>query len=129
MSFELTLLVWSVPLLFVHIVVQAVLQQRDLGRDYNAGPRDESQEPGVVAGRAKRALGNFLETWPAFIVLVLVAAVAGLSSGLTQWGAGLYIGFRLVYIPLYLFGVPYVRSAAFAGACLGLLLMFLGIVL
>jgi uncharacterized MAPEG superfamily protein len=127
-SFELTLLVWSVLILFVHIGVQAGLLTRDLGREYNAGPRDEKRELSPVGGRAERALRNFLETWPAFIVLALTASVAGISSGLTHWGAGLYVAFRLAYIPLYLMGIPYVRSLAYLGACLGLLLMFIGIV-
>ena len=128
MSLELTLLVWSVPLLFAHILVQLILLQRDLGRDYNTGPRDEKRELGVFAGRAERALRNYLETWPAFIALALAAGLLGISEGLTQWGAGLYFGFRLAYLPLYLAGIPYIRSAAFAGASVGLLLMFIGIV-
>ena len=128
MSFELTLLVWSVLILFLHIGIQSGLLTRDLGSRYNAGPRDEAKALSPLGGRAERALRNFLETWPAFIVLALAASVAGISTGLTQWGAGLYIAFRLAYIPLYLSGVPYLRSLSFLGACVGLLLMFIGIV-
>lgn len=128
MSFELTLLVWSVLILFLHIGVQSGLLTRDLGSRYNAGPRDEAKTLSPLGGRAERALRNFLETWPAFIVLALAASVAGISTGLTQWGAGLYVAFRLAYIPLYLSGIPYLRSLSFLGACVGLLLMFIGIV-
>ncbi|SDG19910.1 MAPEG family protein [Pelagibacterium luteolum] len=128
MTLELTLLTWSVVILFVHIGLQSGLLTRDLGSDYNAGPRDEKRELGVMAGRADRALRNFAETYPAFIILALVAGIAGISNGLTQWGAGAYILFRLLYIPLYLLGVPYLRSLIFIGACIGLLLMFCGIV-
>ena len=128
MSFELTLAVWSVLILFIHIGLQAGFLTRDLGSEYNAGPRDEQRDLSVIGGRAERALRNFLETWPAFIVLALAASVAGISSGLTQWGAGLYVLFRLAYIPLYLLGIPYLRSLVFTGACVGLLLMFIGLV-
>ena len=128
MSFELTLAVWSVLILFVHIGLQAGFLTRDLGSEYNAGPRDEQRDLSVIGGRAERALRNFLETWPAFIILALAASVAGISSWLTQWGAGLYVLFRLAYIPLYLLGIPYLRSLVFTGACVGLLLMFIGLV-
>lgn len=129
MSFELTVLVWSVLILFLHIGIQSGLLTRDLGSQYNAGARDEDKPLSAVAGRAERALRNFLETYPAFIILALAASLAGISNGLTQWGAGAYLVFRLAYIPLYLLGIPYVRSLSFLGACVGLLLMFLGIVI
>ncbi len=128
MSLELTLLVWSVPLLFLHICVQAGLLSRDLGGAYNAGPRDEERELSPIAGRAARALRNFLETWPAFIVLALVVEMSGATGWLTQWGAAIYFLARIAYIPLYLGGVRYVRSVAFTIACAGLLMMFFGIV-
>lgn len=127
MGFELTLLALSVVLLFVHIGVQGALLTKDLGSGYNAGPRDEKRELGPLAGRAERALRNFLETWPAFIALALIAGVTGTSNGLTQWGAGLYLAFRIVYLPLYLSGVPNFRSLAFGVASLGLLLMLVGL--
>jgi len=129
MTIELTLLLWSVALLLVQIIIQAVLSTRDLGREYNASPRDEKRELGLHAGRAERCLRNFLETWPAFITLVLAGAVTDISNGLTVWGAWIYLGFRIVYIPLYLSGVPYIRSAAFLGAFVGLVLMLLGLLL
>lgn len=129
MSLELTLLVWSAVVAFAHIIVQSGLLSKDLGGQYNAGPRDEQREPGVMAGRAERALRNFIETYPIFIALAAAAAIAGISNGLTQWGAGLYIAFRIGYLPLYLFGIAYFRSLAFLGASIGLLMMFLGIVL
>lgn len=127
MELELTLLVWSVLLLLVHIGLQSILLTRDTGREYNAGPRDEERPLGPLAGRAERALRNFLETWPAFIALALVVAITGRSDALTQWGAGLYLAFRVVYIPLYLLGIPYIRSMAWGVSLLGLLLMILGI--
>jgi uncharacterized MAPEG superfamily protein len=127
MAFELTALVVSTALLLVHIMVQATLLTRDLGSDYNAGPRDEGKPLGQKAGRAKRALANFLETYPAFIALALVAVVADRSGWLTQWGAALYLVFRTLYIPLYIAGVPYIRSLAWTLAGIGLAMMFVGV--
>ena len=70
---------------------------------------------------------NFLETWPAFIILVLVSHLEQRSNGLTVWGAHLYFWARIVYLPLYLFGVVYIRSLVWCISAAGLALMFFGV--
>ena len=123
---ELTLLGWSVVLLVVAIMLQGQLATRELGVKWNAGPRDGDQHPeGALAGRAQRALDNFKETYPAFIALALALAVSGRTGGLGAMGALLWFVARIVYHPLYLFGVPYVRSLVWVASMLGLLLMLI----
>jgi len=123
---ELTLLGWSVVLLVVAIMLQGQLATRELGVGWNAGPRDGDQHPtGALAGRAQRALDNFKETYPAFIALALALAVSGRTGGLGAIGALLWFGARIVYHPLYLFGVPYVRSLMWVASMFGLLLMLI----
>ncbi|MCD7058341.1 MAPEG family protein [Pelagibacterium xiamenense] len=129
MSLELTLLVWSVVLLFVQISIQAVWLTVDLGSEYNASPRDAQKPLGTHAARAKRMLDNFLETYPAFVGLALTTVLLGTSNGLTQWGAGIYFAFRVFYIPLYLAGVAYIRSLVWIAASAGLAMMVLGLLL
>lgn len=121
---ELTLLGWSVVLLIAYIMVQAQTATRDRGLDFNAGPRDGGGKPlGVVASRAERALRNFQETYPAFVALALALAVSGRTGGLGETGAWLWLVARVAYLPLYLAGVPYLRSLVFAVSVLGLVLM------
>jgi uncharacterized MAPEG superfamily protein len=123
---ELALLGWSTVLLFAHLMLQGQLATRERGRDWNAGPRDGEQRPlGPLAGRAQRALDNFKETWPAFIALALGLAVSGRTGGIGAIGAALWFVARIVYIPLYLAGVPYVRSLVWLASILGLLLMLI----
>jgi uncharacterized MAPEG superfamily protein len=123
---ELTLLGWSVVLLVIAIMLQGQLATRELGVGWNAGPRDGDQHPtGAMAGRAQRALDNFKETYPAFIALALALAVSGRSGGLGATGALLWFAARIVYHPLYLFGVPYVRSLVWVASMFGLLLMLI----
>ena len=52
-----------------------------------------------------------------------MAHVAGKDGALTAWGAHLYFFGRLAYVPLYAFGVAYVRSLAWGVAALGLILI------
>ena len=123
---ELTLLGWSVVLLVVGILLQGQLATRELGVGWNAGPRDDDEHPkGALAGRAQRALDNFKETYPAFIALALALAVSGRTGGLGATGALLWFVARIVYHPLYLFGVPYMRSLVWVASMLGLLLMLI----
>ena len=128
LSTELIYLAWSVVLLVIHIVIQGVLTVRETGASYNAGPRDEGREArGVHAGRAARTLRNFLETYPAFIGLALALAVTGKIGGIGALGAALWFWGRAAYLPLYLSGVAYIRTAAWVVALIGLILMLIAL--
>lgn len=123
---ELIVLGWSVVLLALLIALQSQLSTFERGLGWNAGPRDDAKEPlGPIAGRAERALKNFLETYPAFIGLALALAVSGRTGGLGALGAWLWFGARVAHVPLYLFGVTYVRSLAWALSAAGLGLMLI----
>jgi uncharacterized MAPEG superfamily protein len=127
MSLEITLLVWSAVLAGGYIGVQSVLYWMDYGGSHGAGPRDNDRAPGLWAGRGERALRNFCETYPVFVALAVVVGFGGRADGLTQWGSQLYFWARWVYLPLYIFGVPYMRSLVWLVSALGLALMFFGV--
>lgn len=127
---ELHLLAAAVVLLVVQIFIQSGTMTKELGTDWNAGARDDGRKPsGVLAGRAERALKNYLETFPAFVALALALAVTGRTGGLALAGAHLWFWARLVYVPLYLAGVPKVRSMVWLAALVGLGLMLAALVL
>lgn len=119
-----SLLAWSVVLLVFHVGLQGMLATRELGSAWNAGPRDGDRKPaGKLAGRSLRASANFQETYPAFVGLALALAITGDPSGWGLVGAWLWFAFRILYIPLYLAGIPYVRSLVWLGSLAGLLTM------
>jgi uncharacterized MAPEG superfamily protein len=121
-STEITVLGWSVALLLVQIILQAV-STYDLG-PYLLGPRDDNRQSGNVwAGRLKRALENLLETYPAFVALALALALTGKTGGIAATGAWVWLVARIVYVPLYAFGVPAVRTLAWCVSVVGLVMM------
>lgn len=118
------LLVLSVALLVFHVALQGMLATKELGPEWNAGPRDEARDPkGILAGRAARASANFRETYPGFVALALAVALVPDSSGWDLIGGWLWFIARLVYIPLYLAGIPYIRSLVWLVALAGLAIM------
>lgn len=112
---ELVVLGWSVALLFVHIVIQGTLATSKTGLAYNVSARDSGiHGNGLYAGRAYRALWNFLETFPAFIALVLALTISNRNTEMTALLAWVWLGARVFYLPLYLFGIPYLRTLVWA---------------
>jgi uncharacterized MAPEG superfamily protein len=115
MSIELTLLAWTLVLALVQILLPAMLRSSEAGLNYNAGPRDDAGPPvGRLTGRLKRAQSNLFETLPVFAAAILITHVAGREGPLTAWGAWVYLIARVVYVPLYAVGIPYVRSLVWA---------------
>ena len=126
-STEIAVLGWSVVLLLAQVLLQAV-STYDLG-PYLLGPRDDNRQSGnVMAGRLKRALENLLETYPAFVALALALAVTGKTGGIAATGAWVWLIARVVYVPLYAFGVPVVRTLAWVVSVVGLLMMLVRLV-
>lgn len=121
---ELTVLGWSMILFLAYMAAQASTALHDRGAAFNAGPRDDPPKPlGRIAARAERAFANFKETWPIFMALALGLAVTGRSGGSAATGAWIWLGARIVYLPLYLLGIPYLRSVAFGVSAIGLVMM------
>jgi uncharacterized MAPEG superfamily protein len=124
-STEITVLGWSVVLLLIQIALQAV-SIYDLGGAYLLGPRDERRESrNPLAGRFERALEILLETYPAFVALALALALTGKTGGIAAAGAWIWLIARVLYVPLYAFGVPAVRTLAWVVSIVGLLMMLI----
>lgn len=123
MPVELTILAWSMILLLVHIFAAAQAKTKQYGPKWNMGARDESLPPlNPLAGRLVRAQANYMETLPIAIVALIGVVVAGRTSEWTAMGGWIWLGARIVYLPLYGFGVPVVRTIIFLASLVGLLI-------
>ena len=118
---ELTSLILSVLLWVAHVLVQAGTSQVALPLTWLFSARDMPTPPrGLVYGRATRALANYVENFTAFAALDLAFIATHQSGG---WGPTIWIVARILYLPLYLFNVVYVRSIAWGISLVAVLMM------
>jgi len=128
MPVELKMLVWSVVLGLIYVLVATALATHQRGMAWNASNRDGSCAPlGGAAGRAERASRNYLETFAFFAAAVLAVVVAQRTNGTTALGAQLYFWARVIYLPIYAIGTPYVRTLVWAVSLAGLLMVLSGV--
>ena len=121
---ELTCLELSVVLWLVHVLVQTAFGNAQLSSRYLLGSRDGPAEArGVLYGRACRALGNYLENFAPFVALALALIVTQRTGGAGAIGATIWILARIAYLPIYVFGIIYVRTLTWGISIVGLVLM------
>lgn len=128
MPIELTLLVWAAALTVVQVVIAASGGTLQVGLPRLAGNREAMSEYEGWAGRAQRAHGNILESLVLFAILVLVAHATQKTNEMTALGAHLFFWARLVYVPVYLVGIPWLRTGVWGVSIVGLLLIFLQLI-
>jgi uncharacterized MAPEG superfamily protein len=128
MTPELMYLLWSVALTVVLVVVATLGATQQVGLPKLAGNRDNMPELQGWAGRAERAHRNMLESLVLFAILVLAARALNISNNLTVLGAQLFFWGRVAHAGLYIAGIPWVRTAAWAVSVVGLLLIFLQLI-
>jgi uncharacterized MAPEG superfamily protein len=125
---ELKLLVWSVGLTVLQMAVAAGGSIQQYGLPAMAGNRDDLPPPSGWVGRARRAHHNMLENLVLFAVLVVAASIMERINAMTALGAQLFFWGRVAYAPVYIIGVPYLRTATFAVSIAGLVLIFLQLI-
>ena len=126
---QLAALTWGCVLAFVHILVTAQVKTRQYGTKWNMGARDEDLPPiSPLGGRLARAQANFFETFPIFIAAVFLSLTVvppEMQGGKVALGAWLWLGGRVVYLPLYAFGVPVLRSVAWIVSVVGIVMVLM----
>ena len=126
MSLELICLGWTSVLGIVHILVAGNARTKEFGTKWNMSARDDTKPPlSPFTDRLFRAQSNFFETFPLFASAVLIVTVSQSTSVYSHWGALIYLIARVIYFPLYAFGVPVIRTLVWLLSMIGLLLVLL----
>ena len=118
---ELRIAVFGALLLVIHIFTATRFKTAQYGRKWNVGARDEAlPAANVMSGRTMRAQANFQETFPIAIVALLGVVLANRTSEWTALGGWIWLGARVIYLPLYAAGVPVVRTIVWTISIVGL---------
>lgn len=123
-STELQMLFCAIALGIVQLLIAVLASVGKRGLPWAAGPRDEPGAPlGTFGGRLERAYQNFLETFPFFAAAVLLAHALDKSNHNSVLGAQIYVWARLLYIPAYVFAIPFLRTLIWVAGLAGILMV------
>lgn len=124
MPIEFACLAGAVVLGLAQLMIAHAAATRQRGMEWNAGNREGPELP--LKGAALRlglAFENFKETFPFFAVALMLVMISGTLGVLSTWGALLYLGARLVYVPIYAAGILYLRSGVWFVSMVGIALV------
>jgi len=102
----------ALALLLVHVWLVPMIFNLN-NASWLLGSRDQDIEFSILTQRAKRAAANYMETVIIFLTLALLAVFkeVDVSEPALYW-----LGLRIAYLPLYVAGVPYIRSLVWIAA-------------
>lgn len=125
-SVELQMLCWAVLLGLAQLVIATTLSVLERGLPWAAGPRDTpAPSLGRLAARLDRAWHNYRETFVYFAASVLAVTALGKTSASSALGAEIYLAARVLYVPLYAAGVPFIRTLVWAVSAVGIMMVLL----
>jgi uncharacterized MAPEG superfamily protein len=123
-STELQMLFCAIALGIVQLLIAVLASVGTRGMPWAAGPRDDPGAPlGKMAGRLERAYRNFLETFALFAAAVLLAHALDKTNHTSVLGAQIYVWARLLYIPAYVFAIPFLRTLIWMASLVGILMV------
>jgi uncharacterized MAPEG superfamily protein len=92
------------------------------------GNREKEEDCNGFPARTDRAAKNMLENMVLFTALALVASVGGVTDPHVELGARIFYWARIVYIPIYMIGIPVARTGVWAISIVGMGMIFAAIV-
>ena len=113
LSFLLVLIQITIPVLISLLTDNVKLS-------YLFSSRDNEANTSIYIDRANRSLNNLFETLPIFIGLVLLSIINDVDNSLL---AMIWLLARIIYVPVYIVGINYLRTGIWAIALICLIIM------
>ncbi len=107
------------------ILLQVLMALPQLGLPYLSSARDEGRPLSGGAARCARALENSVVAMALFAPAVLVLQVTGATTGATLLAAQIFLIARIVYVPIYIVGIPYLRTGVWMAGFLATAYLYL----
>jgi uncharacterized MAPEG superfamily protein len=127
MTTDLLMLVWSAVLCVVLFLPYVLSRITTWGLIDTVGyPANPPALP-AWAQRAYRAHLNMVENLVPFTALVFVAHQVGAVNATVALGAQIFFWSRVVHAVVFIAGIPWVRTLAFTGGVVGMVIILLQI--
>lgn len=129
MQTELVVLALALLLGLAQLFLATGMATQIRGLKWNMSPRDTAGAPLIgKVGRCDRAFQNYKETFPFFAAAIFLVITTGRTNYFTQMGSMFYLGARVVYVPLYIYGIIGPRSLAWFVSILSILVILFQII-
>ena len=117
------IIVFTCVLIVLHILCPLIIESlffKNLTLNDLFSSRDKKLENSKYYHRAKRSFNNLFETLPIFIMLIMISMIKDVDN----YNLALsWLIFRLMYIPIYVLGLNYIRTIIWASSFFILALM------
>jgi uncharacterized MAPEG superfamily protein len=123
MTLELWVLLASAGVLMVGLFAQGIAGLMAYGPIRQSGARDEALEQTRFLGRTSRAAQNQIESLALITPVILIAHLVGTNTAMTEMGSLIYLVARLVYMPVYWLGIPFIRTMIFTAGLVGIVMI------
>ena len=123
--FWLTLTVLMTALFWMPYIVNRILEMGPLVAMGNPSYAEGPKAP--WAGRMMRAHSNAVENLVIFAPLVIIAAIADISTSTTVAACQLYFFARLAHYVIYTLGIPFLRTVSFIAGVIAQITLALAI--
>ena len=116
------IIILSFLLVLIQITIPVFISlfSKNIKLSYLFSSRDEDSDTSIYEDRANRALKNLFETFPIFIGLVLLSITKDVDNSSLAF---FWLIARVIYVPIYILGVDYLRTGVWAVSLTSLVLM------
>ena len=116
------IIILSFLLILIQIIIPVLISlfSKSIKLSYLFSSRDENSVTSIYEDRANRGLKNLFETYPIFIGLVLLSITKDVDNASL---ALFWLIVRVIYVPVYILGVDYLRTGVWAVSLISLVLM------
>ena len=117
-----SILILSFLLVLIQITIPVLISllTNNVKLSYLFSSRDNTANTSIYIDRANRSLNNLFETLPIFIGLILLSIINDVDNSLL---AMIWLLARIIYVPVYIVGINYVRTGIWAIALICLIKM------
>ena len=116
------ILILSFLLVLIQITIPVLISllTNNVKLSYLFSSRDNEANTSIYIDRANRSLNNLFETLPIFIGLVLLSIINDVDNSLL---AMIWLLARIIYVPIYIIGINYLRTIIWAISLICLIIM------